>query len=55
MYSKHAANYGEAVRRGDYGLAVHVSQAAQMARAEDFMNAAGAANIDPRSKEWRVN
>ena len=54
MHFEHAANYGEAMRRGAYGLTVHVNDAAQMSRAEDIMNAAGAVNIDQRSQEWRA-
>ena len=52
--SEHAANYGEAMRRGAYGLTVRVNDATQLERAETIMNETGAVDIDQRSQEWRA-
>lgn len=49
----HKSTYTEAFRRGSYGLSVRTASEAQMGRAEQILNAAGAIDVDERSEEWR--
>ena len=49
----HTSTYKEAFKRGSYGLTVSTTSEAEMDKAEEILNAAGAVDIDERSQEWR--
>lgn len=50
---QHRSTYTEAFRRGSYGLSVQTTSEAEMDKAEQILNAAGAIDVDERSEEWR--
>ena len=49
----HKSTYGEAFRRGSYGLTVETASEGEMVKAEQILNAAGAIDVDERSEAWR--
>ena len=54
-FDRHRRTYTEAFNRGSYGLTVRTTSEAELDRAEQILNAAGAIDIDERSEEWRKN
>lgn len=53
QFDRHRSTYAEAFKRGSYGLTVRTASEAELDRAEQILNAAGAIDIDERSEEWR--
>ena len=50
--SADADRYGEALRRGGYGVSVQASDDAEVDRAESVLNRCGAVDIDEQSRGW---
>ena len=49
----HRSTYAEAFERGSHVLSVRTTSEAQVAKAEQILNACGAIDVDERSEAWR--
>lgn len=52
--SAYTDTYGEAFKRGSFGVSVTAANDTEMEKAEKILNAAGAVDIDERSQQWRT-